>query len=776
MNASGHFDFHRNEYVITSPTAARPQENFLFNERYFACVHQTGNGFSKYVDPRGYATKIVNGDLEPAYNDNSRLVYIRDDATGEYWSVGYYPVCRPFRHYECRQGAGYTLVQNVTGDIAAAWRIFVPAGEDPVELWTLEIVNIGKHARKLSVFAYAELSLEANVSTYGHASYLNSFFLKKSWGVAVRKLPMSLPYPYFAAALLGSRKPATMDASRNAFVEQFRSLANPVALENGRCSGAISSRDPVAGALHYRVNLPGGKSWRCDFLAAALDVNAIETEAARYARKYLSGRGAGVNRSFSGMRKATEKFLARVSVHTPESRLDALFNRWIPMLIRWGLACGRWGMLGYRDIVQQAQGYLMLDVDGLSRRRLLQTLCHQLSNGHAVRSFPSLHVDSHMKYSDSSLWLIRAVNEFVKENGDFAFLRQKVSFLDGGQADVLEHLRRCMDVLWKDRGRHGLCRIHQGDWNDSLTHVGPKGRGESVWLSQAFCAACLEMQELMHRLGDAPAVKKYRAYHAKVSEALNSHAWDGGWYLCAYDDAGMPIGSRKNRQGQIFLNTQSWAMISKTVPPSRRAAMLRNLRNRLATPYGYMLHYPTYTRKQDNIGRLTCLEPGCSENASVYTHGNAFLAVALLEAGLADEAFDVICRIMPYNPKNPSKAVIPFQLSNGYGGVDHRCDPGKAQFGWSTGSGAWLHQAMVEYLFGLRRTYDGLLLRPCLPSGWKTASIRREFRGTKYEVSYRRKGGAGNRILDLKVNGASYDPRRPLPLDGGKVNVEAVLG
>jgi cellobiose phosphorylase len=181
--------------------------------------------------------------------------------------------------------------------------------------------------------------------------------------------------------------------------------------------------------------------------------------------------------------------------------------------------------------------------------------------------------------------------------------------------------------------------------------------------------------------------------------------------------------------------------------------------------------------RQDNVGRLSCVEPGCAENGSVYSHGNAFLAVALLEHGMAEEGFEVIRRIMPCNPENPSDSVIQFQLANGYGGPEHRTDPGKAAYGWSTGSGAWLHQAMVEYLFGLRRTYDGLVLRPCLPASWRDVSVTRVYRGTTYRVNYRRKKGKGNRIHSLHVNGRRTDPDIVLPLQSGReVNVDVDLG
>jgi len=776
MAGPGKIERASGDFVIDTPVAARPQENFLFNDRYFACVHQTGNGFSKYTDPRGYATDIVAGTSEPAYNTNSRLVYLRDDETGACWNVGYYPLCRRHDSYECRHSPGVSSVSNRTNGILAVWRLFVPANDDPVEVWTLTLENMGRRERRLSVFAMAELSLESSAPLYGHQSYLSSCILEKPHGVAARKVAMDMPNPYFGAVFLSHCKPASVDGDMNAFMGQFRTLANPRALEKGRCSGSIASRDRVAGVLHHRVKLEARRGWRNDYVVGAADVSRLEHDAADYHGTYLSDRGQAVDETLVYTLAKHEELFSNVSARLPDYRLGALVNRWIPLLIKWGVTSGRWGMLGFRDILQQSQGALMLGMRPEVTARLEQALSHQHTSGYAVRSFPAVHEDSGMKYADSCVWLIGGVTEYLKEYGCMDFLEQRSPLLDGPPNTVMSHLVRAMEALWKNRGAHGLCLMHEGDWNDSLTHVGREGRGESVWLSQAFCWSCLQMAELSAYLGDTGAAQTYTKYYDAVAHALNKHCWDGGWYIRAFDDGGGMLGSKACRQGRIFLNTQSWALMSKTVTPDRVKPMLKSIRRHLRTAYGYMLLHPTYTEMDENIGRLSCLEPGCSENGSVYTHGNAFLAVGLFGHGMADEGYDVVTRIMPFNPKNPSRSVMLYQLSNGYGGPAHRNDPGKAQFGWSTGSGAWLHQAVIEYMLGLRRTYDGLVMKPCLPSAVRRPAVRRRYRDTVYNVSYIRGSIKGNRIERLRVDGEDCDPTSPLPVrPGTEVRVEITL-
>jgi len=206
-----------------------------------------------------------------------------------------------------------------------------------------------------------------------------------------------------------------------------------------------------------------------------------------------------------------------------------------------------------------------------------------------------------MKYADSAFWLVTAITEYLKETGDFAFLAGHHPYFDGGAGTVREHLERAADALGRERGPHGLCLIHEGDWNDSLTHVGRRRKGESVMLSQSFCYACLLLEELAIHLGDDTAAREYRSAYRSMRENLIAHCWDGEWFVRAFDDDGRAIGSKTNTEGRIFLNAQSWAILSQTVPDGRLEAMLASVDRHLGTPYGYMLHYPTYTSRQESI-------------------------------------------------------------------------------------------------------------------------------------------------------------------------------
>jgi len=128
-----------------------------------------------------------------------------------------------------------------------------------------------------------------------------------------------------------------------------------------------------------------------------------------------------------------------------------------------------------------SHGVLYWDVE-LARSNLRNALKHQYSDGFGLRGWNPL---DRLRYVDCASWLVLALTEYIKETGDFDFLNEVMPYFDEGKATVYEHLMQVMYRLYADRGQHGLCLAFFGDWNDSLTGICRKGKGESVWMSMA---------------------------------------------------------------------------------------------------------------------------------------------------------------------------------------------------------------------------------------------------------------------------------------------------
>ena len=762
------YSYSKDGRELTCATATPPRrfDNMVYNDAYFGQIDQTMRGVpevsGRYMSADGYVCNVVA---------DERIVYVRDDDTGEFFSAGFMPVCKPYTSYRCTQGLNYQTVENVTDGLQVTWRLYVPSGGDPVEIWDVRVCNLTGRDRRISLVT--EIAMECDgVDLFGGFLYRRAAYNEAINGIVIQQdgeRHLSIDFPLHNAYITADRTAVSWCTNRAAFTGP-RGLADPVALKSDLIPQQLVDRYIPTGALQVRFTLAPNESGDTRFLVGACDGPGFVGE---MRRKYLGG-SLDSDLHFDAVARERSEMMQNIAIRTPDDDLAPRFNTWIKHQIHFGTVHGRWGYKGFRDIVQQAQG--ILTQDPLRARSILRKACaHQYQDGFALRGW---HPIDPMRYADSAQWMIGAVTEYLKETGDFALLEEEVPFYDDGSATLYEHLNAAMARLHEDRGAHGLCKIFFGDWNDSLTGVGREGRGESVWLSMAFCRDALLMAELAHRAGRPGDAQRMRQWHAEMKIALNKNAWDGAWYLCALDDNAQPIGSNDNHEGRIFLNMQSWAQLGRVCSDDQWGESWRSVKRHLDTGWGLKLNWPTYTRPVANVGRMSYMRPGTCENGSVYTHGNAFMLLALLERGLADDALDLLKEIDPCNPARPTLNQ-PNLYFNGYLGPDAlaQVEPGKAEHVWCTGSAAWLFFVMVEYIMGLRRTYDGIVVQPCLPSVWKEASITRTYRGTTYEVVIRNPDGeSGGPVASVTVDGTERPAAMPLPIDGGRHDVVVTIG
>lgn len=750
------------EVWIETPQPPHNLVNILYNDVYETMIDHHASGLGRHMTPLGFANNVV---------EKQRILYVRDDATGRYFSVGWLPVCRPYEQFRCRAGFGYQIIENTTLGLEVTWRIYVPHDPDPVEVWDVSLKDVGGRPRRLSLFSYVAMNCDG-VNLLCGELYRTARYDPKLAAILVRmdaERHREIDFPWHNGFMTANRAPSGWDASPGQFIGQDgRTLANPLAVEQGRCTDSMCAMWAPCAALRWTLELPPGGMEQLRILAGACDGEAM---VGRLRTMYL-GKSAAQDRHFTLLRERQAKFLSAVQIDTPEPTINRMLNAWVKIQSHYGLVWGAWGAFGYRDVLQQAVSNLTQDA-GLSRAKIIEALRHQQADGFALRGWRPLGIK---RSSDSAQWLVYAVTEYLKETGEMKFLEQRIPYLDRGEASVYDHLMQALRRLRTDRGRHGLCLIFEGDWNDSLTAVGRQNRGESVWLSMAFCRAANRMAELAGRFGRPADAQLLAGWRAEMREAINRHGWDGNWYLCALDDAGLAIGSAGESEGRIFLNTQSWAQLGGVASDERWDKAWVSVRRHLDTGWGLTLHWPAYTRPQFNIGRVTYIRPGAAENASVYTHGNAFMFQALLERGLADEALDVWQAINPANPNRPGQC-MPNIFYNAYYGPDSEVMPGLADHPWVTGSAAWMYDGVLELMLGLRRGYDGITIQPCLPGCWPSARVTRVFRGTTYHVIIENPARiSGAQVESMSVDGEYHPPEQPLPLDGSRHTVVVTLG
>lgn len=759
-------------FRVSRPDTPRSFDNFLWNDAVMSCVQQTGVGFCDIQPGNQEAVQVYTGvgricDIEAFGRDHlmSRLVYIRDNATGAFWNVGWEPVRAEYAHFVCEHGLGYTRIESETRGIAATLLIVVQPGNAPVEQWRLELVNHTNETRNLSVFTYNQVLLgyKWGFESYGDALYRGAWYDEACKGMIVQKHPYIAPHKHLTAFFGADRAPDGHDGSRRLFVGDYATLAAPEAVVKGRCTNTPGSCEATIAALQFNLSLPPSGSDALEFVNGLTD--SPESAAA------LCERHAGTARqALARLNAESEARRERVRVETPDPQFDRLVNDWMKQQALFGATWCRWGYMGYRDIVQHGMGVCSFAPDR-TREILVEACAHMKSDGLALRGWNPVDTKP---YSDSTLWLVYTLAAYLKETGDFALLEESVPWFDGGEATLLEHIETAMQTLENNKGAHGLCLIRFGDWNDSLTNIGREGRGESVWLSMAYIHAMDLLEELFLHLQDTKRATACASLAECMRLAVKTHAWDGSWFVRCFDDRGEPVGSNRNEEGKLYLNAQSWALISGVADENQCEALLAACREHLLTPAGYRLLAPPYIRRDDHIGRISYLEPGICENGTVYSHGNAFLFLAQLLRGMGDEAYETFRLLSPgYIPEgnNPKQHIPPHVYANGYYSPEHRNNPLQAEFTWVTGSVGWWLEASLEHLLGVRRDYASLVVDPVLPSAWKQARVRRHFRGKVFDIHISRTGFRSLRLNETPVEGN----RLPLCSCGSHNLVEATL-
>jgi cellobiose phosphorylase len=757
MGKYGSFENDYTEYRVETVDPVHVIDNYIWNEKVYASTTQTATGYLSYDHSGREITNVTYAanDCEQAYEKYyNRLIYVRDNKSGCVWNVNWEPVLEKIDDYNCVHGLGFTKLYACKNNVAAEMLVFIPPGKDALEVWSLKIGDLSGRTRDISVFVCNQISLKSTF-TYGEGIYIKGSWRKDINGVFVQKDCEFLPHNVHAAFLVCDRKVAAYDCSREGFFGAYGTFARPEAVFTGTCHNSTATGERPITALQLDITLKKRSTFKADFLfGIAKNITAVK----RYREKYFaSGR---IRKAFDKLKKDRQKMIRKNFVNTPDEKLNMLMNIWYKQQIEFGAVWCRWGFRGYRDIVQHNMGRTFFDPEAAAKP-LLKALGHQYSDGSALRGWSPIDAKP---YADSSLWLIYSVVKHLKESGDFQFLKCKVKFYDAGSATVFEHLLRATDFSWKNRGKDGLCLIKFGDWNDSLTRVGTKGKGQSVWLTMALGRALVEMKELAGYLGDKKLASSLAKKHKSVVKAVNSAAWEGDRYIRCIDDNGKAVGSKRNKKAGIFLNTQSWGALSYVANRQKFTKALDTADRKLLTKLGYKLLDPAFTKFDPNIGRISSMQPGIAENGTIYSHGNAFMMLACLQMALPDKAYDIFQRAMSCYEKVPQQVTgaVPFTVPNCYNGPEHLTHPFRVEYSWITGSVSWFYLSVLEWLLGARSEFAGLRIDPRLPRSWKGCFVSRHFRGRVFDITIRRRKSVNGVKVILngkELDGTLIDPK-----------------
>lgn len=802
------------ECIIQRPDTPVPWMNLLANDTFQTWITHQGNIESALLD------RSVNGLTNP--QDTSGFVYIRDRHTGQYHSVN-----RPAANipWQCRHGLGYTAITTSDLGLTTTVTYFVPRQANLV-VWLLSVHNELPSAREIDIFSTVEWNLgdqNKRLVFAGHGGGGDAFtgasqfnlFKKVSYKDGVlyanqqvwRSLKATAgewPYTGFMAS---SVRPTSYECLQQHFIGLGRTQRNPLAVEEGECTnhGIWSENLYPWGVLHHRLKLAASGT---ESLVILTGMSRNRADIASTVASYATA--AAATRELLNVKRFWKDFIGNsLTIHTPEHEIDRNLNIWSKY--QWrnnmmrnetthlrGLGFWSYGLVsrssgsGITEVIVQPHD---LEIAREATVQFLQLQYHDIGLHKLSDDAPLLKASElglpwpppraigpfqypHSHETDN----IYPIAQYVIESGDLRFLDQTLPYIDGSEATVFDHLARAIEYSVQGLSERGLPRlcVGIGDWNDELNGLSREGKAESVMMGMELCHHLRDCATVATAYGRTKEAGDWMSIYTRIKEALNRYAWDGEWYVRAFADGGpqlQPIGTSRDKEGRIYLNTQSWAVLSGVAEGNRARQCMESVRKYLMSEYGPLLLAPAYTHFERQVGIQSAYAPGW-RNANVYFRPAGWAIMAACIANLPDLAFDMYKKAcISEQSKNILRYLNePYAYSENVNGPAHPL-AGAAQYQWNLGEGAnWMWHSYVYYILGIRPVMDGLLVDPKIPFHWPGFSMTRPFQDAIYHIQVSNPNRASQRTASLTIDGRHIVGNViPSLKDGRTHSVEAIL-
>ena len=794
----GHFDDEAKEYVIDRPDTPQSWSNYLGSTEYGAIITNNAGGYGFYQSgARGRFLRLHFNSVP--LDQPGRYFYLRDRQSGDYWSASWQPVGKPLDRFQstCRHGTAYTVIESEYEGIAAEATYFVPLGQK-FEYWRFKVTNRSDRPRDLSVFTYCEFTNQW-ITFQDQVNLQYSLFIVKGQRVgdllrfAIHdnlasndEAALLNDMPFKTWMSLAGAPITAYDTSREAFLGPYRSYHNPLAVERGYCCNSDAYGDNACGSLQSDLTLQPGESRE---MLVLLGIG----EARTVGRKTMEEFGT-LHRAGAELQKLKESWHARLGsliVETPDEEFNHTVNVWglynCLITFAWSRAAslvynGERDGLGFRDSVQDLLG-VVAAIPEEARQRLELMLTGQVACGGAMPIVqPFSHRPGHEKApdpeeyrSDDCLWFFNAVPAYVNETGDVDFYNKVLPYADEGETTVLGHLRRALEFNLERTGTHGLpCGLH-ADWNDCLK-LGY--HGESPCVAFQVRRGLTTYASIAKRLNKPAEAKWALGERDKLDKAIQASTYEGDRFIWAIGEDGTVYGTKKYEEGQIYLNTQLWAVISGAATAAQAARCLQTVKDELATPYGLMLSAPPFTKMPVDVMRAVVFLQGIKENAGIFNHTQGWGVMAECIQGNGDRAYEYYRAAMPaaYNERAEIRQSEPYvQGQTTYSTFSPRA--GNTRTSWLTGAAAWAYFSATQYVLGLCPEPDGLRIDPCIPHEWKGFKANRRFRGHSLEIEVENPKGVCREVCSLTLNGEALEGNLiPAAKLGEKNVVKVVMG
>ena len=790
----GYFDLKNKEYVITRPDTPAPWANYLGSPEYGAIISNNAAGYS-------FVKSGANGRIS-RYRFNSmmalpgRYIYIRDNDTADYWSASWQPVGKPLDKYksECRHGTAYTVISSEYSEIKAETTYYVPMGKTH-EVWNCKITNTGSEPRKLSVFGFVEFTNENNYEQ-DQVNLQYSLFISKTQFKDNRIVQTisenSAKDRYDRFFGLSGAKVSGSCGNFDKFIGSYRTYSNPVGVENGFLDNSMNFNSNSCGALQSDITLNPGQTAELTYLLGQKPDNEAEALIKSYEEQ---GR---VLSETNELKNYWHSLLDRFQVETPSEEFNNMINVWNAfqcfITFIWSRAasfiyCGLRNGYGYRDTVQDIQGIIHLAPE-MAADKIRFMLSAQVDNGGGLPLVKFNHnaghentpddpeyvkETGHPSYrADDALWLFPTIVKYIGESGNTAFLDEVIVYANGGEATVYEHLKNAIRFSMERLGAHSMPAGLHADWNDCL-RLGAKG--ESTFVAFQLYYAMTVIKDMAVKKNDS----EYAAYIDKVQPELGASlekCWDEDRFIRGIREDGVIVGAKKDPEANMWLNPQSWSVISRFASDEQAEKAMNSVHDILNTPYGAKLLEPPYKEHYFDGALMHIFNADTKENGGIFSQSQGWLILAEALSGHGNRAFEYFMESSPaaMNDKAEIRVIEPYTHGQF---TESKASPfeGRSHVHWLTGTASTVMVGCVEGICGMRPDSDGLLISPSIPSEWNGFRIHKVFRGKVLSIDIRNDNHVESGVKEIILNGekleGNYIPAAKLA-DENKI--EVVMG
>lgn len=771
----GYFDQEKREYVITKLDTPAPWVNYLGSPEYGAIISHNAGGYS-FVKS-GAKGRI----LRYRFNDNDtpgRYIYIRDDDSKDYWSASWQPVGKNDGYKgSCRHGLGYTTIESEYKGIETKTSYYVPLKET-YEVWRHVIKNNSKKKRNISLFGYAEFTnnsdYEQDTINLQYSQFISRTYFENNKIIqSISENSNEAIFRFFA--LVGSPITSYTGDKKN-FIGNYRSYKNPEAVYKGNCGNKLNYNLNSCGALHTSICLKAGEEKEIIFILGQHNPYDAQDIISQYDKN-------------SGLKKADldlielEKYwksnLDSFKVDTPDENFNHMINTWNAyqcfITFTWSRAasftyCGHRNGFGYRDTVQDIQGIIHL-APKLAKKQLDFMISAQVNNGGGLPlvkfnhspgqedtpdDYSYVKETGHPSYrADDALWLFPTIKKYIGETGQLEYLDEVIPYANSGKDTVYNHLKKAIDFSLNRLGPNGLPAGLHADWNDCL-RLGKNG--ESTFVAMQLYLALSIMREFAIAKLDINYSEYLLGLKVQFARRIEGLCYEEDRYIRGITEDGFKIGSKKNEEASLWLNPQSWAVLSGLASIETCNIILDSVYENLNTKFGAKLMDPSF--KNTNFkGALAKVYNGSTkENGGVFLQSQGWLILAESMMGNGNRAYEYYIESSPAHQNDIAhiREMEPYV----YGQFTESSDSpfeGRSHVHWLTGTASTVMVACVEGILGIRPDIEGILIQPSIPGNWEKVKIEKTFRGRKLIINIENHEERESGFKEVYLNGAKVE-------------------